>query len=135
MGKKIALGTVAGFIGLMIGGFLIYGLLMKGDMEAMAAASGGCMKAEPDAVPMIVATVIQALFFTLVLYKFNVNTLVGGAVAAVWVNILISAMYDLWFMGSFDWITSSMVIKDFLANIVIVFLGGAAIGWVFGKVK
>jgi len=28
-----------------------------------------------------------------------------------------------------------MVIKDFLANIVIVFLGGAAIGWVFGKVK
>ena len=134
MGKKIALGTIAGFIGLMVGGFLVYGVIMKDAMSGMAEASGGCMSAEPSALLMIIGTLIQAFVFTIVLYKFNISTLAKGAVTILWLMLLISVMYDSWFYGSFDWVTPKMVLTDIISNAIMAPIAGGVIGWVLGKV-
>jgi len=135
MGKKVAIGTVVGFVVLFLAGMLIYGFLMKSTMDSWAETAGDCMNLEPTMLLVIVGTLVQALLFALILYKFNVNSLAGGAVAGVWVTFLVSLMYDLWFKGSFDWMSWNMAITDILINTVMGALAGAAIGLVYDKVK
>jgi hypothetical protein len=135
MAKKILFGTVAGLVVLLLGGWLVYGVVLKGTMEEWAQAAGDCMHTEPDMVTILVATLIQALLFALILDKFKANTLTAGAIAAGWITFLVALMYDLWLMAAFDFFTASVLPVDVVANTVVAILGGAAIGFTYSKVR
>ena len=135
MGKKVALGTIAGFIALFALGALIYGVLLKGTMSKMAAAAGDCMIAEPGMALVAVATLVQAFLFTLLLHKLNANTFSKGLIAGAWVGFLIVLMYDIWFKASFPFFNISFAVADILGSTTMAALSGGVIGLVLGKVK
>jgi len=135
MGKKVALATLAGFVTLFILGYLVYEVLMKGSMAEMQAAAGACMSTEPAYAYIIVATLVQSLLISLVLYKFNATTFQSGLMNSAWVVLLICLWYDIWFLTSMPWFTNNMAIMDVVMNTVQSAIAGGVIGWVLGKVK
>jgi ABC-type cobalt transport system substrate-binding protein len=133
MGKKVAIGTAVGFVALFILGWVVYGMLLKDTMAKAYADSG--MNMEPGMVHIILATIVQALLITLILYKFNVTTFMGGLIAAGWVSFLIGLMYAIWHDTSYSWYTMNTGVMEVVVGTVTTAIGGGIIGWVMGKVK
>lgn len=134
MGKKVAIGTIVGFIVLFGLGALIYMVILKDAMAEMAAAAGDCMSSEPNMVHIALATLAQALLLSAVLYRFGVNTFSTGLVAGGWIMLLISFWYNIWFLAM-PWYNTNMMIKDTVMGTVMGLITGGIIGWVYGKVK
>lgn len=135
MAKKVAIGTGVGFVTLFILGYLVYEVLMKGSMAEMQAAAGACMSTEPQFAYIILATLVQSLLISMVLYKFNVASFQGGLINTAWVFLLIGLWYDIWFHAAMPWFTTNMAIMDVVMNTIQSAIAGGVIGWVYGKVK
>jgi hypothetical protein len=134
MGKKIGLATLAGFVALMIAGFLIWGLLLANMFSEMLDASGGCIT-EPEMTYIALSSLVQALLLALILDKFGAHTVKAGAMAAAWIMLLISIAYGLWGVTSSPGYEWSNLVMDGVTSIVMGAIGGAAIGWTLSKVK
>ena len=134
MGKKIGLATLAGFITLMILGFLIWGLLLMDTMQSILGETG-CMLLEPNMLYISLGTLVQALFLALVLNRFGATTFQAGAVAAAWITLLISAMMGFYFLGQFSFYNTNAFLIDLVAGTVHGAIGGGIVAWVLGKVK
>ena len=134
MAKKVGLATIAGFITMMILGYLIWGVILSSMMEEAMAAAGDCMK-EPEMSYIAIANLLGALFLALVLYKFNATTAMSGLIAGAWVMLLISVVNGVWFTTSFDWYPAHAILVDAVTGAVMGGVSGAVVGWVLGKVN
>ena len=134
MGKKVGLATLAGFVVLMILGYLVWVVILGDWMTEALAASNGCMH-EPAMSYIIIANLLQALFMALVLYKFNVQTAMAGLIAGIWINVFIAVVNGVWFTTSMSFYPPSAILTDAVTSGVVGGLVGAAIGWALGRVK
>src|SRR5687767_9897434 len=70
----------AGAVALFLGGFVIFGLLLRSYFdETMTATARSVMRAEPDFVALIIAQIVLGLLLAFIFaYWASISTFVGG---------------------------------------------------------
>lgn len=134
MGKKIMAGTVVGFVVLFIMGYLIWGLLLSSMMEEGMAAAGDCA-VQPGMGILAVVHVLLALLLTLILNGLKVATAKAGLIAGAWISLIMALYVGLWWLGTTPYYETMNMVIDTGGSLVQGAVGGAAIGWVLGKVS
>lgn len=134
MEKKLLLSTLAGFLVIFFGGWVLFGMLLKSSMEKFMAAMGSCAMSEPSFVPMIVAQLAISLLLAWLIVRMNRTSFAGGAILAAWVTFLIIVWYDGWMFATFPFMTMEMSLVDVLGNTALGALAGGVMGWVASKV-
>lgn len=135
MNKKVLLATLAGFVTQFLAGWLLFGMILKGVMEAWQAQMGDCGSAEPAFLPMIVAQVAFALLLSLLITRLGKEGFMPGLITGAWITLLIMIWFDGWMFASFQFMTNEMSAYDILGNTAIGALAGGVIGWVASKVS
>lgn len=133
MERKIVLSAVAGFITMFLSGWLIYGFLLKGQMEKWMAAVGDCGNAEPAFAPMIIAQVAICLLLAILLIRLNKDTFRSGMMTAAWIMLLTMIWFDGWMWATFPFMDLEMAAFDVIGNTIIGALTGGVIGWVSSR--
>ena len=135
MNKKVIFAALGGTITLFLLGGLVFGLLLQDYMESVMQNMGDCAKSNPSMLNIVLANLSVANLISIVFSKMNVSTFTGGLVNALWIGALIMLWFDLWMITTFQFMTSSLFIFDFISNTSLITLAGGVIGWILGKVK
>lgn len=135
MNKKVIFAALGGTITLFLLGGLVFGLLLQDYMESVMQNMGDCAKSNPSMLNIVLANLSVATLISIVFSKINVSTFTGGLVNALWMGALIMLWFDLWMITTFQFMTSSLFIFDFISNTSLITLAGGVIGWILGKVK
>ncbi len=133
MERKIVLSTVVGFVTMFLSGWLLFGMILKGQMEKWQAAIGDCGNLEPDFPAMIIAQVALSLLLAILLIRMNKETFMSGCIAGGWITLLIVIWYDGWMWATFPFMDLEMAAFDIIGNTIIGSLTGGAIGWVASR--
>jgi hypothetical protein len=134
-------GTLAGAIVFFLGGWLIYGLLLRSYFEStMTATARSVMSPEPNFLPLILAQIVFGALFTFIfVYWASISTLVGGMRAGAIIMFALALGWDLQMAAFFkDMHVGSPVVPvivDVIAATVLGALAGGAIGQAVGMVK
>lgn len=135
---RVLAATLAGAITFFLGGWLIYGLLLRSYFESgMTPAGRAVMRPEPDLIPLIFAQVaFGGLFAFVFAYWASIRTLVGGLRGGAILFFLIALGFDLQMMAFFQnmhvgtpWM---YMIVDLVAATVLGALAGGVVGQVLG---
>ncbi len=134
MVKKILLGTLGGAVAGNVIAMVIYMGFLGGMAEKWMQDNAACLN-EMSPVWWMVAGLVQALLFALILDKFGVSTFKGGLFAGAWLSFLLALFIGIMNASTYkaygwDWLP-----LDLIGNVISGAVGGATIGWIFGKVK
>lgn len=130
MERKIVLSAVAGFVTMFLSSWLLFGILLKAQMEKWQAAVGDCGNLEPDFPAMIIAQVAMCILLAILLTRLNKETFMSGCITAGWITLLIVIWYDGWMWATFPFMDLEMAAFDVIGNTIIGALTGGVIGWV-----
>ncbi|MBL7829324.1 MAG: efflux RND transporter permease subunit [Saprospiraceae bacterium] len=134
MEKKIIFGTLGGMVAGSVVAMAIFMGLLGGMTEAWAREFASCLK-PMDPTWWLVASLLFSLFNAILLHKFGVSTLKGGAFAGGWIAFFIALWYGLFNASTFTAYTWEWLPLDVLGNTLAGVAGGAAIGWIYGRMK
>jgi hypothetical protein len=136
--KKLLAGGVAGGIAYFLLGWLIYGMALKGFMEAHQVP--GIMKSEAEFMGnmhfMVISNLILGLMIAYIYSLANINSLMEGLKVGLIFGLLMALSFDLMMFAMsnmFDGMTSLAV--DIAASTVFTGLGAAVVGFVNSKVS
>ena len=136
---RVLAGTIAGAVVFFLGGWLIWGILLRSYFDStMSASAKSVMNLEPNFVPLILA---QLAFGALFAYIFDqwatIRTFGGGLKAGAIIMFLMILGFDLQMSAFFkDMHVGSPYIPmvvDVLAATVLGAITGGVIGLVLGK--
>src|SRR5687767_4513057 len=123
---RILAGGLAGAVAFFLGGWLIYGLLLRSYFDGtMTATARSVMRAEPDFIPLIAAQVVFGLLFAYIFaYWASISTFVGGLKGGAIIMFGLSLAFDLQ-MAAFmqNMHTGSMVVPFIVKMIAATVLG------------
>jgi len=136
--KKLLAGGVVGGITFFLLGWAIYGMALKGYMEAHQVP--GVMKSEAEMMGNMLFMVLSNLCWGFMMaYVFviaNVNSIMDGAKTGLIVGLLTALAMDLGMYAMSNWFDGlSTAMVDVAATAVMTALGGAVIGFVNSKVS
>ena len=135
MNKKNLLSILAGFVVSFLLGMLIYGMLLKDYMEAGTMAGVNKPMEEMMMWAMLLSTLTGAMLLNYVVRLAGANNFMAGAKAALWLCLLVSLSYDLYFWGGTNMYTKiEMVCVDVVISCVMGTITGGVMGWVRGMV-
>ncbi len=133
--NRILISGLVGGIFAFFFGWLVFGILLKGQMPAGMSC---VMKPQEDMVmwAMVVSNLVWGLFLAYVFVQWaNVSTWQGGASAGAIMAFLISLAYDTGFFAMTNMYTLQDVAIDVALNTLYVAVVGAVIGWWLGWKK
>ncbi len=129
--KFLTGGVVAGvlYFGL---GYVVWGILLMDFMEKNAGTATGVMKAEGEFIwwALIVGNLFSGFALSYVLNKAGSFSAGAGAATGAVISLLISAGFDFTMLGVSNLWTTTGVLADIGANIVV----GAVVGGITGAV-
>jgi hypothetical protein len=133
---RVLAGTVAGAVVFFLGGWLIYGILLKSYFEGtMSASAKAVMNAEPNFVPLILA---QLAFGALFAYIFDqwatIRTFAGGLKAGAIIMFFLALGFDLQMTAFFKDMHVGSPYMPILVDIIAATILGAITGGVIGLV-
>lgn len=138
---RVLAGGLAGAVTFFLGGWVIYGLLLKSYMDGtMSATAKTIMKPEPDFIPLVLAQIVFGLLFAFIFANWaTISTFVGGMKGGAIIMFCLSLGFDLQ-MSSFmqNMHTGSPyvpIIVDVIAATVLGAIAGGVIGQVLGMMK
>lgn len=135
MNTKSLFAWFAGFVTLMLSGFLFYEVILKSYFSKLMESMGDCFLKEPPILPMIVAHVCFSIILLIVLRSKNVSTFIGG-IQSCWILVLlIMVWYDSWSFTYIPQMTLTTAIIDVLVNSSCSLLAAGVMGWVLGQFK
>jgi len=134
MEKKILLGTLGGAVAGTIVSMAIYMGIFGGMAEQWMAEHGACLK-EMNTTWWFVSALIQGFLYALLFHKMGLNTVKNGGITGAWIAFLISAFMGISMASTYTAYPWDWLYLDILGNTVAGAAGGAAIGWIYSKVK
>jgi hypothetical protein len=135
MNTKSLFAWFAGFVTLMLSGFLFYEVILKSYFSKLMESMGDCFLKEPPILPMIVAHVCFSIILLMVLRTKNVSTFIGGIQSSWILVLLIMVWYDSWSFTYIPQMTLTTAIIDVTVNTTCSLLAAGVMGWVLGQFK
>lgn len=133
MNVKSIAAVLAGFLTLMLSGFLFYEFLLKSYFTKFMETFGDCFLKEPPILPMLIAHLCFSIFLYFLLSRNKVTSFAGGIGSAWFVIVLLMVWYDAWSFTYIPQLTLSMAVVDVAVNSTCSLLAAGVIGWVLGK--
>ena len=130
--NKLLVGTVVGFVGFFLGGFVLYTIVFK---DLLASTNPGFAAAQkaPDMFALVIGNFAAAFLLAYVFEKWaGIRTLQTGAIAGAIIGLLTSLNYDSMMHGTSNLFTWTGVGVDTLVSALLWAIGGAVIGWFLG---
>jgi hypothetical protein len=135
MNTKSLFASLAGFVTLMLSGFLFYEVLLKSYFSKLMESMGDCFLQEPPILPMVVAHVCFTLLLLIILQKNNVTSFLGGIKSSWLIVVLIMVWYDAWSFTYIPQMTITTALVDVFTNSTCSIFAAGAMGWVLGQYK
>ena len=138
---RIIVAALAGALVFFLGGWLIYGVLLRSYFESdMTPAARAVMNTEPNFLPLIVAQIVFGFLFAFIFdYWASIRSWLGGLRAGAILMFLLSLGWDLQMNAFFKDMHAgspfTITIVDIIAATVLGALAGAAIGAVLGMMR
>lgn len=135
---RILAATVAGAVTLFVGGWVIYGMLLRSYFEGgMTPAAKAVMRTDPDFVPLILAQLVMGgLIAFIFAYWGSIATFVGGLRGGAILFFLLTLGFNLQMAAFFQnmhtgspWV---YIIVDVIASTILGALAGGVVGAVLG---
>lgn len=135
MNTKSLFAWFAGFVTLILTGFLFYEVLFKSYFTKIMENAGDCFLKEPPIMPMIIAQICFAVILLIILQYKNVSTFMGG-IRSIWlIVVLVYVWYDAWAFTFMPQITLQIAAVDISVNSICSLLSAGVMGWVLGQFK
>ena len=125
----------AGFVTLMLSGFLFYEVLLKSYFAKLMENAGDCFLKEPPILPMIIAHLCFAAILLIILRSNNVITFTGGVKSSWLIVVLVMVWYDAWAFTYLPQMTLQTAAVDVFVNSICTLLSAGVMGWVLGQFK
>ena len=135
MNTKSLFTWFAGFVTLMLSGFLFYEVLLKSYFAKLMENAGDCFLKEPPILPMIIAHLCFAAILLIILRSNNVTSFTGGVKSSWLIVVLVMVWYDAWSFTYLPQMTLQTAAVDVTVNSICTLLSGGVIGWVLGQFK
>ena len=120
MNKKTAIAALAGGIMAFFLGWLIWGILLMDFTEA-----------NMNMVTIFIGCLIWAFLIAWIYSNFSSRkSVVGGAILGAILGLLMAAMMDISYLGSWNLFTPAYLAVDVVANTVYSAGVGAVVGWI-----
>jgi len=136
MDTRTLLAALVGGVVAFLLGWLIFGMLLMGWMEAHMLSYPGLMKTEEEMnlALMFLSNLCLALLLAWSFGRMGVNSLAGGLVTGAVVGFLFYLSVDLSFMAMMNLFDGPMaVVVDVAANTVWTAGVGGAVGFMLGR--
>jgi hypothetical protein len=131
MYKKILLSTLAGAVTAFFLGWVVFGLLLMDFYTSNTTVYEGLLKGSPNMFTISLGCVLQAFLVSWVYAGFSGRkSVAGGAMTGAILGLLVSAMSDLNFFGSYNLYTPTLLAADVVVNGIYAAGVGAVIGFV-----
>jgi len=129
---KLLLGTLAGFIGYFMGGFVMYTIVFK-DALASAMPNMASAQAEPKMEVLVFGNLVAAFLIALIFERWaNIRTLGTGAIYGGLIGFLIAVSFDSMIHGTSNLMSWGGVFLDGIVYAIISAIAGALIGFTLG---
>ena len=129
---KLLLGTLAGFIGYFMGGFVMYTIVFK-DALASAMPNMANAQAEPKMEVLVFGNLVAAFLIALIFERWaNIRTLGTGAIYGGLIGFLIAVSFDSMIHGTSNLMSWGGVFLDGIVYAIISAIAGALIGFTLG---
>lgn len=129
---KLLLGTLAGFIGYFMGGFVMYTIVFK-DALASAMPNMAAAQTEPNMVALVFGNLVASFLIAWIFERWaNIRTLGTGAIYGGLIGFLIAVSYDSMIHGTSNLMTWGGVFLDGIVYAIISAIAGALIGFTLG---
>lgn len=129
---KLLLGTLAGFLGYFLSGFLLYTIVFKSALES-AMPNMAAAQTEPNMAAIVIGNLVSAFLLALIFERWaSIRTLQTGAVAGGIIGFLIALGYDCMFLGTTNLMTWGGVFLDAVVYAIISAIAGGLVGWTLG---
>ncbi|MBK9257837.1 MAG: hypothetical protein IPM42_20475 [Saprospiraceae bacterium] len=135
MNTKSLFAWFAGFVTLILSGFLFYEVLLKSYFSKLMENAGDCFLKEPPILPMIIAHLCFATILLIILRSNNVSTFIGGIKNSWLFVLLIMVWYDAWAFTFLPQMTLQTALVDVSVNSICTILAAGVMGWVLGHFK
>lgn len=130
--NKLIFGTLLGFVGYFMGGFLMYTIVFK-DLLASTNPGMSGVQAEPNLIVLVVGNLAASFLLTYIFEKWaGIRTWMSGAISGAMIGALIAFSYDCMLLGTSTLMTWSGVFVDTLVYAIISAIAGALSGWMLG---
>ncbi|WP_421796491.1 DUF1761 domain-containing protein [Haliscomenobacter sp.] len=129
---KLLLGTLAGFIGYFMGGFVMYTIVFK-DALASAMPNMAAAQAEPKMEVLVFGNLVASFLIAWIFERWaNIRTLGTGAIYGGLIGFLIAVSYDSMIHGTSNLMSWGGVFLDGIVYAIVSAIAGALIGFTLG---
>jgi hypothetical protein len=134
--NKILIGGLIGGVVLFIAGFVLYGMAFSGFFEANAGSATGVGRPDEEMVfwALIVGNLAGGLLLAIIYGRWaNISTLKTGFIAGAVIGLLMGISMDFVMYATTNMSNLTAALVDPLIMAVMWGLGGASVGWFFGR--
>lgn len=138
MNSKVLIAAFVGAIFYFLLGWLIYGILLAGSMEdSMNDAWRSVNRGMENFIfwAMALSNFIIALLLALILHRFGVTTFLKGAVAGLWIGLLIAFAYDFGMYAQTTMYDMNMIFMDAAMSAIMTAIIAGVVGFMLGRGK
>ncbi len=130
--SKLIFGTLLGFVGYFMGGFVMYTIVFK-DLLASTNPGMTSVQAEPNMIALAIGNLAASFLITYIFEKWaGIRTYLSGAISGFMIGALIAFSYDCMLLGTTTLMTWSGVMVDVVVYGLISAIAGALSGWMLG---
>lgn len=130
---KLLLGTLAGFLGYFLAGFMLYTVVFEKALASAMPGMANAQIAEPNMVAIVLANLAGAFLLAWIFEKWaSIRTPVTGAINGGLIGFLIAFSYDLMFLGTTNLMTWGGVFLDAVIYGIVSAVAGALVGLTLG---
>ena len=127
--NRLLLGTLAGFVGYFMGGFVLYTMVFK-DMLASSNPGMAGVQSEPNMLALVVGNLAAAFLLAYIFEKWaGIRSLTSGALAGATIGALIALSYDSMINGTTTLMTWQGVFTDVLVYGLCSAIGGTLVAF------
>ena len=100
----------------------------------MMNSLGSTANSNPSFVIIALAQLTISLLFSILFYKWKIESVSSGFFNGAWIMFLIMLWFDLWMLTTFNFMTPSLFLVDVVSNTAFGALAGGVIAFIQGKV-
>lgn len=137
MEKKLFLGTLIGAVAGTVISTIWFMFLFGSQAEQWMTENAACVR-QMEETPIwawILATLVMGFLGALTLHRLGINDMKKGALTGLYLFGLVGIIMALYFFISLKSYQLSWMPIDVLGNALAGLAGGAATGWLYGRLK
>jgi hypothetical protein len=134
--NKILIGGLIGGVILFLAGWLLYGMAFSGFFEANQGSATGVGRSEDEMIfwALIVGNLAGGLLLAIIYGRWaSISTVKTGFIAGAVIGLLMGISMDFVMYATTNMANMTAVLVDPLIMAVMWGLGGAGVGWYFGR--